>query len=136
MPGPLTALLPFAQAEEVGSVVGFLVGVAGAVSGAVGTFLARRYRARSDAALAEQRDLFAQYRGLVAELQDHIGLLRGEIETIQKLFAECRVENAALKAYADELERDLARQEREMAHDEGDTPDSSGRAGSGGGAAA
>jgi hypothetical protein len=136
MPGAFAALLLLGQAEDAGSVVGLLVGVVGAVSGAVGTYLARRYRARSDAALAEQRHLFAQYRGLVAELHGHVALLRGEMETIQKLYADSRVENAALKAYADELERQLARREGEAAHDEGDTPGPAGRAGPGGGAAA
>ncbi|MBV9125349.1 MAG: hypothetical protein JO112_18495 [Planctomycetes bacterium] len=99
----------WAEWTDLSTLGGLAAGVTGALSGAVGTYLARRYKVRSDFALTEQQRLFAQYRRLVDELQEQVGQLRGEVTTIQNQYLECRVEGATLKARIAELEMEIAR---------------------------
>lgn len=86
------------QVEGIGTLVSVLAGMGGAFTGALGTYLARRYRIRSDNALTHQRQVFDQYHRLVEELRAQVGDLQGEVGKLQQHFMECRIENAALKS--------------------------------------
>jgi hypothetical protein len=118
MRGPAPALL-LAQAEGP-TLASALVALAGAAVGALGTYLARRYRARSEAALAERRQLFDQYRRLVAELRGQVARLAREVRQAERHYLECRLENAALRARAAELEQQVRQLTRGTGHGAGD----------------
>jgi septal ring factor EnvC (AmiA/AmiB activator) len=97
----------FAEIGDAGTLVSLLVGAFGAASGALGTYLARRYRIKSDTALTEQQRLFAQYRRLVDELQEQVTRLRGEVMDVQTRYLECFAENTTLKARIADLEMQI-----------------------------
>jgi hypothetical protein len=90
--------------EGASTLFGIVTGAIGAACGAIGTYLARRYRIKSAAALTERQRLFAQYRRLVEELQEQVGELRREVMDIQRQYLESQVENAALKSRIVDLE--------------------------------
>jgi hypothetical protein len=115
------------------TLVGIFAGVAGAVSGAVGTFLARRYRIKADTALTEQRRLFARYRRLVSELRQQVAQLRGEVTGIQGHYLECRLENASLRARVAELDVQAEQTGGKTADGRGEDPRPADRGQPGGG---
>jgi hypothetical protein len=128
MSGPVMIALILAQADSAPTLVSALVGLAGVLTGAIGTYLARRYRIRSEAALTEQQQLFGQYRRLVAELRGQVGRLGREVRAVQQHYLDCRLENASLRARAVELEKHIVRLGGRPEHGTGDHSDTTGGA--------
>jgi hypothetical protein len=133
MRGPVAAAL--AQADG-GTLLSALLGLAGAAAAAAGSYLARRYRLRAEAARAGQRQLFAQYRRLVADLRQQVARLGAEVEEAQRHYLECRLENAALRARAVELEKEVLHLRGGMGDGAGGDAGAAGGAGPEGGPAA
>jgi hypothetical protein len=94
--------------EGIGTLVSILAGTAGAVTGALATLLARRYRIKSDNALTHQQQLFAQYHRLVEELRQQVAELQGQVGKLQQHYMECRIENAAFQSRIAVLELQIS----------------------------
>ena len=128
MRGPVARALLLAQADGAASLVSALVGLAGVALGAVGAYLARRYRIRSEAALTEQQQLFGQYRRLVTELRGQVARLGREIREVQQHYLDCQLENGGLRARAVGLEKQILRLGGRPDDGTGDDPGAAGGA--------